>query len=384
MSSEPETIARARLEVPGSSRGWILKYKADRRPVALRAAGVRRARGALVGGDPLVAVFAIVPLTLLSVFVAPDQPSPPAPQHLPLRAAESRLRHRAGAADRRGAVCVGAPSQPRPSPQLPEPASARAARRVAWTRRDGTKMGRVEYTIDVLLRHQSEIFRVGLKHPKYLRRSAADEAPALRRAGHRALAESAEHHPDLPRAGLPDADPHDLGHLRAPRRLRHRRATSAPASTATTGSTTGCRATSACTPPITNGRESTGRCCRSSMRRSSTGSRRDRSSPASGSELPREQSARVRLEATHVVGRIGGAEDDGPVVGAGRRPWLPRTSVGSRGTTSNRCGSRAPSARDAAPGARLERAEQLARVEAGLAVDVHGAREVGRARSSSQ
>src|SRR4029453_14216004 len=58
--------------------------------------------------------------------------------------------------------------------------------------------------------------------PEVLPLSAADEAPALRAAGRRTLAEPAERAPRLPRAGLPDADPHDLGHLRAPRRLRDR------------------------------------------------------------------------------------------------------------------------------------------------------------------
>jgi fatty acid desaturase len=38
-----------------------------------------------------------------------------------------------------------------------------------WTRRDGTQMGRAEYTIDLLLHHQIDIIRVGLRYPKYLR-----------------------------------------------------------------------------------------------------------------------------------------------------------------------------------------------------------------------
>ena len=38
-----------------------------------------------------------------------------------------------------------------------------------WTRRDGTQMGRVEYTIDLLLHHQIDIIRVGRRYPKYLR-----------------------------------------------------------------------------------------------------------------------------------------------------------------------------------------------------------------------
>ena len=38
-----------------------------------------------------------------------------------------------------------------------------------WTRRDGSQMGRIEYTIDLLLHHQIDIIRVGRRYPKYLR-----------------------------------------------------------------------------------------------------------------------------------------------------------------------------------------------------------------------
>jgi len=38
-----------------------------------------------------------------------------------------------------------------------------------WTRRDGSKMGRIEYTVDLLLHHQLDIIRVGRRYPKYLR-----------------------------------------------------------------------------------------------------------------------------------------------------------------------------------------------------------------------
>jgi fatty acid desaturase len=38
-----------------------------------------------------------------------------------------------------------------------------------WMRKGGTQMGRLEYSIHLFLDHQIEIFRVGLRHPKYLR-----------------------------------------------------------------------------------------------------------------------------------------------------------------------------------------------------------------------
>jgi fatty acid desaturase len=39
----------------------------------------------------------------------------------------------------------------------------------AWTRLDGVQMGRVEYTIDMLLRHQSDIYRVAVRYPRFMR-----------------------------------------------------------------------------------------------------------------------------------------------------------------------------------------------------------------------
>jgi len=38
-----------------------------------------------------------------------------------------------------------------------------------WTRKDGSQMGRVEYTIDLVLNHQIDILQVGRRYPKYLR-----------------------------------------------------------------------------------------------------------------------------------------------------------------------------------------------------------------------
>lgn len=38
-----------------------------------------------------------------------------------------------------------------------------------WTRSDGSQMGRLEYTLDLLLRHQVDILRIGRRYPRYLR-----------------------------------------------------------------------------------------------------------------------------------------------------------------------------------------------------------------------
>ncbi len=48
-----------------------------------------------------------------------------------------------------------------------------------WTRADGTQMGRIEYSIDLLLHHQLDIVRVGLRHPRYLRYFLLMQLPVL-------------------------------------------------------------------------------------------------------------------------------------------------------------------------------------------------------------
>jgi fatty acid desaturase len=169
MTAAAEAIVHARVEVPESSRGSILKYKADRGPVAF-VLGMFAAHLALwCWATPLVAALSIVPLTLLSVFVAPINH-----HHQHLNSFRSALLNRA--------YEIALALQTGVSPYawvlhhnlghhrnyLNQRPHARADEST-WTRIDGAKMSRIEYTVDLLLRHQSDIFQVGLKHPKVLR-----------------------------------------------------------------------------------------------------------------------------------------------------------------------------------------------------------------------
>jgi len=39
-----------------------------------------------------------------------------------------------------------------------------------WTRKDGSQMGRIEYTLHTFLHHQVDVYRIGRKHPQVFRR----------------------------------------------------------------------------------------------------------------------------------------------------------------------------------------------------------------------
>jgi len=169
MAAAAESIAYARVEVSDSQRGSVLKYKADRGPVAyvLLMFAVHVAVWSFA--TPWLALASIVPLTLLSVFVAPINH-----HHQHLNTFRSALLNRAYDIVLALQTGVGPYAwvlhhnlghhlnylNQRPHAQADES---------TWTRSDGKKMGRIEYTIDLLLRHQSDIYQVGLKYPKYLR-----------------------------------------------------------------------------------------------------------------------------------------------------------------------------------------------------------------------
>jgi fatty acid desaturase len=155
--------------VPDASRGSVLKYKADRGPVAfvLLAFAVHVALWCFA--TPWLAAASILPLTLLSVFVAPINHHH---QHLntfrsaPLnRAYEIVLALQTGVAPYAWVLHHNLGHHRNYLHQRPHAQPDEST----WTRSDGQKMGRIEYTIDLLLRHQSDIWQVGLKHPKYLR-----------------------------------------------------------------------------------------------------------------------------------------------------------------------------------------------------------------------
>jgi fatty acid desaturase len=168
---------RQRLAAADERRGKILKYKADRGPVAY-VLGMFALHVALWWyAPPLVAVISILPLAVTSMFVAPINH-----HHQHLNTFRSSLLNRfydltmalqTGIAPYSWVLHHNLGHHQNYLNQHPHPSPDESA----WTRRDGAQMGRVEYTIDMLLSHQSDIFRVGLKHPRYLRYWLAMKLP---------------------------------------------------------------------------------------------------------------------------------------------------------------------------------------------------------------
>lgn len=169
MLSGAEAIAHPRVEVRDSSRGSILKYKADRGPVAFVLLLFAVHVAVWCYAAPWVAVLSIVPLTLLSVFVAAINHHH---QHLNTfrsgllnRGYEIVLALQTGVAPFAWVLHHNLGHHRNYLNQRPHAQADEST----WTRIDGKTMGRIEYTIDLLLRHQSDIYQVGLKHPKQLR-----------------------------------------------------------------------------------------------------------------------------------------------------------------------------------------------------------------------
>jgi fatty acid desaturase len=157
--------------------GTILKYRADRGPVAY-VLGMFVLHGLLWWyASPLVAALAVVPLAVASMFVAPINH-----HHQHLNTFRSPVLNRLydlAVSLQTGVGPYGwvlhhnlghhqnyLNQNPHGSPD-----------ESAWTRRDGTKMGRVEYTVDMLLSHQSDMFRVGQNYPRYMRYWLAMKLP---------------------------------------------------------------------------------------------------------------------------------------------------------------------------------------------------------------
>jgi len=160
---------RSRIGVEESGRGTILKYKADRLPVAFVTLKFLAHLAVWVFAGPLVAAVCMVPLTILSMFVAAINHHH---QHLntfrsPIvnRFYDIMLSLQTGVGPYSWVLHHNLGHHVNYLHQHPHPNPDESA----WTRRDGTQMTRVEYTIDMLLRHQSDIYQVGLRYPRYMR-----------------------------------------------------------------------------------------------------------------------------------------------------------------------------------------------------------------------
>jgi len=161
--------ASVRSAAAADLRGTLLKYKADRGPVAyvLAVFALRLAIWALA--TPLICAISVVPLVVLGMFVAPINHHH---QHVNAfrfgwlnRLYELVLSLQCGVGPYSWVLHHNLGHHLNYLNQRPhaKPDESR------WTRADGSQMGQFEYSIDLLLHHQIDIVRVGLQRPKILR-----------------------------------------------------------------------------------------------------------------------------------------------------------------------------------------------------------------------
>lgn len=152
-----------------SLKGTILRYKADRRPVTYTCVmlGVHLAAFALA--PTWVAASLIIPFAILSMFIAPLNHHH---QHFNTfhnsvlnRIYEVVLSLQTGISPYGWVLHHNLGHHRNYLNQRPhaEPDESK------WTRKDGSQMGRVEYTIDLVLHHQLDIYKVGQQYPRFWR-----------------------------------------------------------------------------------------------------------------------------------------------------------------------------------------------------------------------
>jgi fatty acid desaturase len=164
-----QQIERSAPNRIASRRGSVLKYKADRAPI-LYATGVFALRvGLWFFASPLVCLVSVVPLAILGMFIAPINHHH---QHVNTfrspwlnRIYDLVLSLQAGIGPYGWVLHHNLGHHLNYLNQRPH-ANPDESR---WTRADGSQMGRVEYSLDLLLRHQIDMIRVGRRRPKYLR-----------------------------------------------------------------------------------------------------------------------------------------------------------------------------------------------------------------------
>jgi fatty acid desaturase len=172
MKMEDENTAPSgtrKLAVDDEARGTILKYKADRGPVSYVLAMFALHVVLWLYASPLVAVLSVVPLAVASMFVAPINHHH---QHLNTfrsswvnRVYDLALSLQTGVAPYGWTLHHNLGHHINYLNQHPHVSPDESA----WTRRDGTQMSRVGYTIDMLLRHQADMYQVGLRYPRYMK-----------------------------------------------------------------------------------------------------------------------------------------------------------------------------------------------------------------------
>jgi fatty acid desaturase len=160
---------RARISAAPDRLGTILKYKADRGPIAYVVAvfALRLTIWALA--TPLMCAFGVIPLAVLGMFVAPINHHH---QHVNSfrapwmnRVYDLLLALQCGVGPYGWVLHhnLGHHVNYLNQPPHESPDESR------WARADGKQMGRLEYSFDLLLHHQIDMIRVGLRHRKHLR-----------------------------------------------------------------------------------------------------------------------------------------------------------------------------------------------------------------------
>jgi fatty acid desaturase len=153
----------------GSRTGHWLRYKADRRAVAYVSILLALHAAAFFFAPTWVAGLCVIPLAVASMFVSAINHHH---QHFNTfrsawmnRVFELALSLQTGIAPFSWVLHHNLGHHVNYLHQRPhsEPDESK------WTRSDGSQMGRIEYTIDLLLHHQIDIFRVGRRYPKYFR-----------------------------------------------------------------------------------------------------------------------------------------------------------------------------------------------------------------------
>jgi fatty acid desaturase len=167
-AKQPSSPAGSPVDA-NATTGRFLKYRADRRPVAFVHAALLIHALVFFFAPTWLALVCVVPLAVISMFVAPINHHH---QHLNTfrspwlnRIYDLALSLQTGIAPFAWVLHHNVGHHVNYLNQRPHPRPDESK----WTRRDGSTMGRVEYTVDLLLHHQIDIVRLGLKHRRYLR-----------------------------------------------------------------------------------------------------------------------------------------------------------------------------------------------------------------------
>jgi fatty acid desaturase len=147
----------------------VLKYKADRGPVAYVLAVFALRLVLWTFATPLVCLIGVVPLAVLGMFIAPINHHH---QHVNTfragwlnRLYDLALALQCGVGPFSWVLHHNLGHHLNYLNQRPHPRPDESR----WTRADGSQMGRFEYSIDLLLHHQIDIVRVGRMRPMIFR-----------------------------------------------------------------------------------------------------------------------------------------------------------------------------------------------------------------------